>query len=557
MNSSFSALHIEEGYVSKLEEMGILTPSPIQQEAIPIALAGKDVVAQSQTGSGKTLAYALPLLQKIDKSSKEAQAIVIVPTRELGFQIVQTLDLLAEDSGIRVQGLIGGAALSRQIDKLKLRPQVIVGTPGRVMELLKLRKLSLHYVTIAVVDEVDQVFDLGSMQEVEAIFKGMQRNRQMLFFSATMPEPIQAVISRWMQEPVYVQISSEQKTSETLQHFYFVCEDRDKIDTLRRLVRLYNMPAAIVFVNEIDNMAEVVEKLKFAGLSIEALYSEAGKQERAKVMQSFRAGKFQLLLATDIAARGLDIPHVTHVINFEPPIDADHYVHRVGRTGRMGKKGTAISIITNKQRFIIEKFGKVLGCTMQEKEMAYGKVYQSGPRGVGKGAESYRGEGTSPSLSNPQAPAVQTSASGAKPFSGKGTGKGKSPAASVISSAVAYNKPAGVSSKPGSKPVGSSSKYNNNSEGGSSQSNSKAESGSSQTNSKAGVDSIQRKSRPAVEGSVSRGRSPVATSNASKAKPGIKQGGKPVSQKTERELNKERKNKGAPRWLKEKQNKPT
>ncbi|NHN30277.1 DEAD/DEAH box helicase [Paenibacillus agricola] len=534
MNSSFSSLHIEEGYVRKLEEMDILVPSPIQQESIPIILSGKDVVAQSQTGSGKTLAYALPLLQKIDKSSKEVQAIIIVPTRELGFQIVQTLELLTEGSDIRIQGLIGGAALSRQIDKLKLRPQVVVGTPGRVMELLKLRKLSVHYVKIAVVDEVDQVFDLGSMQEVEAIFKGMQRGRQMLFFSATMPEPIQTVVSRWMQEPAYVQISPEQKTSETLQHFYFVCEDRDKIDTLRRMVRLYNMPAAIVFVNEIDNMAEVVEKLKFAGLSIEALYSEAGKQERAKVMQAFRAGKFQLLLATDIAARGLDIPHVTHVINFEPPIDADHYVHRVGRTGRMGKKGTAISIITNKQRFIIEKFGKVLGCTMQEKEMAYGKIYQTGAPGASRGASS-RGEGASKSYAKAPAAAKPAQASVGQTSRTARTSE-ESPVTSQTASRTAFRSsgeasPASSSKSPAAsgKPAYKPSSY------------------------RAG-DSTKPPSKP-TEGSRAP-KASVAAANSSKAKPGGKAGAKPISKKTERELAKERKNKGAPRWLKDKPNKP-
>jgi superfamily II DNA/RNA helicase len=361
------------------------------------------------------------------------------------------------------------------------------------------------------------------MQEVEAIFKGMQRGRQMLFFSATMPEPIQAVVSRWMQEPVYVQISPEQKTSETLQHFYFVCEDRDKIDTLRRMVRLYNMPAAIVFVNEVDNMAEVVEKLKFAGLSIEALYSEAGKQERAKVMQAFRAGKFQLLLATDIAARGLDIPHVTHVINFEPPIDADHYVHRVGRTGRMGKKGTAISIITNKQRFIIEKFGKVLGCTMQEKEMAYGKIYQSGARGANRGVESPRGEGTS--KGNSKAPAVQTSAVEAMPSNGAS----KAESANRVTAKPFSSKSSAASGKPSTKP--------------------------SFKTAGAGA-STKPRSKLADEANVS--RSSVGPANSPKAKPGTKAGAKSVPQKTESQLKKERKNKGAPRWLKDKQNnKPT
>jgi ATP-dependent RNA helicase DeaD len=488
MNSGFSALHIDEIYVNKLRDMNIVTPSSIQADSIPIILSGKDVVAQSQTGSGKTLAYVLPLLHKIDKSSKEVQAVIMVPTRELGVQIIQTLELLTEGTGIRVQSLIGGAALSRQVDRLKLRPHLVVGTPGRVMELLKLRKLTVHHVRTVVVDEVDQVFDLGSMQEVEAIIKGMQRERQTLFFSATMPEPIQAVISRWMKEPVYVNIMPEHRTSVTLQHFYFVCEERSKIDTLRRIARLYKMPAAIVFINEIENIDEVVEKLKFAGLSIEALFGNAGKQERAKVMQAFRAGKFQLLLATDIAARGLDIPHVTHVINYDPPIDADHYVHRVGRTGRMGKKGTAISIITNKQRFIIEKFAKSLDITMQEKEMAYGKVYESGQARV---APALKG-----AISPPQTEQHKgIEGRKAERRAGNGVRIGKSAGSKAAEGRVG---PTAAAARP-------------------------------------------KKSVSAAD----------ITNTAAKAEV------KPAKRKTEKELKRERKNKGAPRWLKEKQNKPT
>ncbi|TDF97525.1 DEAD/DEAH box helicase [Paenibacillus piri] len=479
MNSGFSALQVDEFYVRKLQEMNIVSPSPIQAEAIPIILQGKDVVAQSQTGSGKTLAYALPLLHKIDKDSKDVQAVVLVPTRELGVQIFQTLELLTAESGIRVQALIGGAAISRQIDRLKLRPQLIVGTPGRVLELLKLRKLSMHYVQTIIVDEVDQVFELGSMNEVEAIFKGMQRERQMLFFSATMPEPIEAVIGRWMQAPVYVQVNPQQRTSETLDHLYFVCEERDKIDMLRRIVRLYNPPAAIVFINEIEDVAEVIGKLQFANLSIEALYGDAGKQDRAAVMQAFRAGKFQLLLATDIAARGLDIPHVTHVINLDPPIDADHYVHRVGRTGRMGKKGTAISIITPKERFIMNKFSRTLGVTIQEKEMAYGKVYEPGQR------KNYAAEArqAKPALSRRPKGKADGDAAMRQP--------GEQPHAP--SKAPASQARAGMPAETGGKPV-------------------------------------------------SKAANPPAPA---------------VKKKSERERKRDSKNKGAPRWLKEKRNKPT
>ncbi|MCG7212978.1 DEAD/DEAH box helicase [Paenibacillus mucilaginosus] len=374
LTTGFASLHINPHFVQRLEELEITEPSPIQADAIPVALTGKDLVAQSQTGTGKTLAYALPVLQKLDENLREVQALVLVPTRELGMQIVQTVEELTKGTGLRVQQLIGGASIDRQIEKLRTKPQIVVGTPGRVQELVKLRKLKLHGIKTVVVDEVDQVFELGSMQDVEALFKGMLRDRQLLFFSATFPPPIQAVIDRWMNDPEYVRVKPAQRTSETLEHVYFVCEEREKIDTLRKLVRLYNPRAAIVFINETDNIGEAVAKLQYAGLSVEGLYGDSFKQERARTMQGFRAGRFQLLLATDVAARGLDLPQVTHVINLDPALDADHYVHRVGRTGRMGRKGMAVSIVTPRQQFILEKFEKALGITIERRVMSHGRL---------------------------------------------------------------------------------------------------------------------------------------------------------------------------------------
>ncbi|WP_281889253.1 DEAD/DEAH box helicase [Paenibacillus sp. YYML68] len=375
VDSGFGQLGIDPIYVQRLEELEITEPSPIQAEAIPVALQKKDIVAQSQTGTGKTLAYVLPILHHIEPTLREVQAMVLVPTRELGMQIVHTLEQLTEGTDIRVQQLIGGASIERQIDKLRTKPHIVVGTPGRVQELAAMRKLKLTGIRTLVVDEVDQVFELGSMKEVVALLKGMLRDRQMLFFSATFPPQTQAVIDTWMNEPEYVRVNPSQRTAETLEHLYVMCEERDKIDTLRRLVRLENPKAAIVFINDTDDIGEAVHKLKYAGLSAEGLYGDSFKQERAKAMQAFRAGRFQLLVATDIAARGLDLPQVTHVFNLDPPIDADHYVHRVGRTGRMGRRGLAISIITHKQKFIMEKFEKALDIVIQRKILSHGKLF--------------------------------------------------------------------------------------------------------------------------------------------------------------------------------------
>ncbi|TXK72116.1 DEAD/DEAH box helicase [Paenibacillus sp. N3.4] len=374
MSTSFEQLQIEKSYVDKLQQLGIAESTPIQEEAIPVLLQGKDAIIQSQTGTGKTLAYLLPALQRIDASQKQLQVLVVVPTRELGMQIMQEIEKLTQGGPIRSQSLIGGAAIVRQVEKLRLHPHIVVGTPGRLLELMKLRKLTLHHVKVGIVDEVDQVFELGSMNDVEMVLKGVLRSSQMVFVSATIPQSTEQAAQRWLKEPVIIKINPSQRTAETLEHMYVVCQEREKIDTLRRLVRLIKPTSAIVFINVTDDIAEVVGKLQYVGLSVEALYGEASKQDRAKVMANFRERKFQLLLATDIAARGLDIEGVTHVFHLDPATNAEYYLHRVGRTGRMGREGTTLSIVTPKEMFILDKFEKQLGITIAPKAMYEGRL---------------------------------------------------------------------------------------------------------------------------------------------------------------------------------------
>jgi len=388
MTTTFTDLHLDTKLVERLQAERIETPSSIQEAAIPVVLAGKDLIAQSQTGTGKTLAYLLPMLQRIDPSLKQVQALVLAPTQELAMQIFREAEMYGEPLGITVQSLIGGAASKRQIEKLRLHPQFIVGTPGRTLELIGMRKLKMHEVRTITVDEVDQMFKLGAAGDTEAIFKSALRDRQLLFFSATMPEEVRNIADAWMNEPVEIGIKPEQKTSSTLSHYYFETDERDKIDTLRRIVRSYKPKSAIVFVNEIESIAEWIAKLQFVGLSVEPLYGEANKQERMNVLRRFREGRVQLLLATDVAARGLDIKELPMVINFDLPISSEHYVHRVGRTGRMGRKGLAISIVTPREKFIIDKFMRQLDIVIEPQVMYQGKVFN--PDGAGSANESTR-----------------------------------------------------------------------------------------------------------------------------------------------------------------------
>ncbi|MFD0872220.1 DEAD-box ATP-dependent RNA helicase CshA [Chlamydia abortus] len=375
MQASFETLSLDNDWIKKLNAMKIVTPTPIQAEAIPAILEGHDLIARSQTGTGKTLAYVLPVLETIDRSSKRLQAVILTPTRELGMQVLEVIESLVPDTGIIAQPLIGGASIQRQVDKLKLHPQIVVGTPGRVLELIKLKKLSMHYVRTIVVDEADEVFRLGERNEAEAIIKSALRERQLVFFTATVSNELRDWAERLMKAPITrLSVDPDQMAPSSIEHIYFISEERDKIDTLRRLVRLYHPKSAIVFINDTDKVGEVAAKLQYVGLSVEALYGDSGKQERARTIKRFREGKFQLLLATDVASRGLDFPEVSHVFNLQLPVDPDHYVHRAGRTGRMGRRGTVVSLAEVGELFIIEKFSKAIGTPIVHKDMYEGVI---------------------------------------------------------------------------------------------------------------------------------------------------------------------------------------
>lgn len=386
MDSNFREIGIKDDWIQSLEHMGITEPTSVQAQAIPAIQEGRDVIAQSQTGTGKTLAYLLPILQAIDTSSKQLQAVILVPTRELGMQIGQVIQKLTEEheTKIRAQVLIGGAAISRQIDKLKAHPQIIVGTPGRIVELMNLRKLTVHHVRHVVIDEVDQVYALGSANEIDQILKSMQKNRQLLFFSATISEEIERAAREKMQDPAFISVDPSQRVSASISHQYIVCEERNKLDTLRRLIHAIKPSASIAFVNATADIGEVLSKLQYIGLSVMALSGEAGKADRAQVMQAFRGGKFQLLLATDVASRGLDIEGVTHIFHLDLPANSEYYLHRVGRTGRMGREGTAISIVAPKEVWILEKIARQLGIRIAEKELYEGKIIEPGANKKGQ-----------------------------------------------------------------------------------------------------------------------------------------------------------------------------
>ncbi len=375
--NTWQRLGLNSQLTNKLAEEQIMAPTGVQEQAIPLMLEGKDLSVRSQTGSGKSLAFLLPLLQSIDLSSDNIQAIVLAPTQELAMQLVRVAELYAQVLPVRVQQLIGGAALKRQVEKLKLHPQLIIGTPGRIAELLKLRKLKLTTVKHVVIDEADQVFQLGSSKDVESVLFACSRERQTAFFSATYPEQMSKFEQRWMKQPDKVMISPSQRIPQTVENFYVVCEQRNKLDTARKLLRMIKPAQALLFLNDTEFIANWESKLKYEGFTAETLYGDADKQRRASTLGRFKEGKCQLLLATDVAARGIDIDSLPLVLQLDPAPDADHYVHRAGRTGRMGRSGTVITIVTPQELFIMNKFRKQLGIDLEEKMMFKGKLLSS------------------------------------------------------------------------------------------------------------------------------------------------------------------------------------
>jgi len=374
-STKWAELGINEVLSSELMKQGIVDPTEVQQQAIQLLLEGKDISVKSQTGSGKTLAFLLPILQNINVESKAIQAVVLAPTQELAMQIVRIAELYAELIGVRVQQLIGGAAAKRQIEKLKLNPHIVIGTPGRMNELVKSKRLKLHQVKYLVIDEADQTFELGTPTDTENLLFNVNKFRQTAFFSATYPETTMSRYEgRWMKQPHHIMITPAEKVASTIEHFYVVCDQRSKLDTARRLLRTVNASSALLFVNDTNQISNWETKMKYEGFKIESLFGEADKQRKSATLTAFREGKLDAILSTDVAARGIDIVDLPLVIQIEPAIDADHYVHRAGRTGRMGKSGLVISIITPHEKFIMDKFMKQLNIKIEERILFRGKL---------------------------------------------------------------------------------------------------------------------------------------------------------------------------------------
>ncbi|MGD0080116.1 MAG: DEAD/DEAH box helicase [Methanoregula sp.] len=365
MNSriQFSDFNLSKEVGKAIEDMGFEEPTPIQALAIPLIQSGRDVTAQAQTGTGKTAAFGIPVIEKIDPANRAVQAIVLCPTRELAIQIAEEFSsLLAHLPRITVLPVYGGQPIERQLRALHSGVHIVIGTPGRVMDHLRRRTLSLRDVTTVVLDEADQMLDMGFRDDIELILKNVPQARQTLLFSATMPQPIIDISKRFQNKPEFVRVQYAELTVPQTEQSYIEVKDRDKLDVLCRLIDLADPQLAIVFCNTKRRAEELSGKVRARGYRADELHGDMKQSQRDRVMGGFRKGSIDILIATDVAARGIDVDDVDIVINFDVPQDVEYYVHRIGRTGRAGKSGRAVTFVSPRdytKLHEIQKYAKV------------------------------------------------------------------------------------------------------------------------------------------------------------------------------------------------------
>ena len=347
----FDSLPLSEGIQEAVKEMGFEFASPIQSEAIPYVLEGRDVIGQAQTGTGKTAAFGIPMIEHIVPFEKFVQAIILCPTRELAVQVSEEMKKLAKfTKGVWVTTVYGGDSIDRQIKSLKAGANIVVGTPGRVIDLIERRALKLQQASMIVLDEADEMLDMGFREDIESILQEMPDERQTVLFSATMSKPIMALTSRYLTEPKLVKVVKNEITNVNIEQLYFDVKGRAKMEVTTRLIDFYALKLMLIFCNQKKRVDEVVEELVSRGYAAEGLHGDLRQSQRTQVMNRFRNGNVCILVATDVAARGLDVDNVDAVINYDIPLDEEYYVHRIGRTGRAGKFGKAFTLVVGSER---------------------------------------------------------------------------------------------------------------------------------------------------------------------------------------------------------------
>ncbi len=366
MATTFADLGLSQSTLHALSDVGYESPSPIQEQAIPPLLEGRDVIGQAQTGTGKTAAFGLPIMEYVDPADPTVQALVLTPTRELCIQVTQALRTYGAHTGIDVVAVFGGAPIRTQQAQLRAGGHVVVGTVGRVLDLISRHSLVLHDCRFLVLDEADEMLDLGFLEDVEKILSLTPSSRQTALFSATMPPPIRTLADRYMYDPMIIQVEAETLTIDTVEQFQLPVDAKGKPDKLVEVLNAEKPAQAIVFVRTKIRCDQLYRTLRDRGMNVRALHGDMSQGSRDGVMLAFKGGRVPILVATDVAARGLDISTVTHVINYDVPVSPDIYVHRIGRTGRVGRSGRAITFVEDRQKRELEAIERHIGTSIAQ-----------------------------------------------------------------------------------------------------------------------------------------------------------------------------------------------
>ena len=346
----FEDLELDAKIMRAITDMGFEAASPIQGQAIPLELQGLDIIGQAQTGTGKTAAFGIPLLQKIDPKNKKPQAIILCPTRELAIQVSEEIRRLAKYMhGVKVLPIYGGQEIGRQIRSLKDGVQVIIGTPGRVMDHMRRKTVKMDQIHTVVLDEADEMLNMGFLEDMETILSALPEERQTLMFSATMPQAIQRIATNFQKDPQIVRVVKKELTVPKVTQYYYEVKPKNKLEVMCRLLDLYDPKLSVVFCNTKKQVDELVQGLQGRGYFAEGLHGDLKQEQRDRVMRAFRTGRTDILVATDVAARGIDVDDVEAVFNYDVPQDDEYYVHRIGRTGRAGREGKAFNLVVGKE----------------------------------------------------------------------------------------------------------------------------------------------------------------------------------------------------------------
>ena len=377
MNKSFNELNINQSIVMALKKQNITTPTGIQETSIPFALENKDIIAEAHTGTGKTLAFLIPIFEKINLEKREMQAIILAPTHELVVQIESQIKLLATNSHMDIKSLsiMGESNIEKQIKKLKeIKPHIIIGSPGRILDLIKKRKITAHTIKTIVLDEADNLLSKNKPTIIKDIIKSTMKDRQLMFFSASINKETLNLAKTLVKEVEIIKIENKSEINPRIEHICILGSLRDRFQNLRKLLAAEQPKRAIVFVNNNTELRQINEKLQYHKVKSTAIYGNASKEERQRALDSFRRGKCNVLVSSDLSARGLDIPEVSHIISLDFPVNPDEYLHRAGRTARGNNSGVSLCLITNKDIEILQSYEKAFGIEFTVKKLYGGKL---------------------------------------------------------------------------------------------------------------------------------------------------------------------------------------